>query len=130
MRLDRVDYEEEIFQSDLNKVDCLQKDSFEFALCRFVCEIKKCKTDEDYPARTLYQMICAIQNHLRKNNCDWKLVHSNSEFQKFNHVLDKVMQERAANNIGTVKKQAEVISLEFENTPWTKGVLGGIAQTS
>ena len=72
MRLDGVDYEEEIFESDLNIVESLKKDSFEFALCRFICEIKKVNSNEDYPGRTLYQMVCAIQNHLRKNICDWK----------------------------------------------------------
>ena len=94
MRLDRVD------RSDLNIVESLKKDSFEFALCRFICEIKKVNSNEDYPGRTLYQMVCAIQNHLRKNICDWK---------------------------GWLE---EVISLEFENTLSTKGVSGRIPQIS
>ena len=34
------------------------------------------------------------------------------------------MQERAAQCIGTIRKQAEVISLEFENKLWNDNVLG------
>ena len=36
-------------------------------------------------------------------------------FTDFNRVLDAVMQERAVQCIGTIKCQAEVISIEFEN---------------
>ena len=93
-------------------------------ICRFICEVKKVNSDENYPGRTLYQMVCSLQNHLKKNECDWKLVHTNNEFQKFQRVLDKVMQERSAQNLGMVKKQAQIISLEFENTLWEKGILG------
>ena len=70
-------------------------------------------------------MAVAIQNYLKQHNVNWKLVHSNGlEFRKFNRVLDKVMQERAALTIGTVKRQAQVISLDFENTLWSNNVLG------
>ena len=34
------------------------------------------------------------------------------------------MQERSAQLIGTTRKQAEVISLKYENELWLKGVLG------
>ena len=46
------------------------------------------------------------------------------EFVKFYHVLDKVMQERSAQSIGTICKQAQVISLEFKNKLWKDNVLG------
>ena len=39
-----------------------------------------------------YQLACALQNHLKKKNINWKIVHSDG-FQKFNHVLDKLIQE-------------------------------------
>ena len=130
MRLDRVDYDDEIYEADINNVRDLKKDSFEFALCRFICEVKKVNSDENYTSRTLYQMVCSLQNHLKKNKCDWKLVHNNNEFQKFQQVLDKVMQERSSQNLGMVKKQAQIISLEFENTLWEKAFWGRILQTS
>ena len=109
--------------SDLDEPCTLAKDKFEAALCRFIVEVKKSKEDLDYPGRTLYQMACCIQNHLKKHGIMWKLVHG-EEFQNFNRVLDKVMQERSALRIGTVRKQAEVISLEFEDTLWKNSILG------
>ena len=95
VKLDEENCEEAILFSDLDGHSCLQKDKFENAMCRFIVEVKKTKEDEDYPGRTLYQMACAIQNHLKKKEIFWKIVHSN-EFYKFNRVLDKVMQERSA----------------------------------
>ena len=95
------------------------------AMCRFIVEVKKCKENVDYPGRTLYQLAIAIQNYLKKKGVLWKLVHSNGqEFNKFNRVLDKVMQERASMSIGTVRKQAQVISLDFENALWDQNILG------
>ena len=123
MRLDRVDYDDEILESDLNDVKNLKKDSFEFALCRFICEVRKSRSDGEYPAKTLYQLSCALQNYLRKNEINWKLVHG-SDFQKFTGVLDSVMQERLARVIGTVKHQTQIISLDYENKLWERHVLG------
>ena len=52
-----------------------------------------------------------------KKEFNWKIVHGEG-FVKFNQVLDSVMQERAALCIGTVRRQAQVISIEFENKLW------------
>ena len=110
-------------QPILNDIPKLTKENLEFALCRFVCEVRKSKEDGEYPGRTLYQMISAIQNHLRNNECEWKVLNGD-DFRHFNRVLDKVMQEHAAKNIGTVKRQAQVISLQYENSLWQRNILG------
>ena len=123
MRLDKVDYEEQIFDADLNDVSKLTKENLEFALCRFICEVKKVKEDADYPGKTLYQLVCALQNYLKKHDLNWCLVHSD-DFVNFQCVLDTVMQERAARAIGTVKRQAQVISSDYENKLWDRNVLG------
>ena len=123
MRLDHSDCDDNILYSDLREVNCLEKDEFEMALCSFICEVKKSREEGDYPRRTLYQMACAIQNYLKKKGKNWHLVHGD-EFMKFNRVLDSVMQERANKNIGTVRKQAQVISIEFENQLWERNILG------
>ena len=62
MRLNRVDFKEAILNADLDKIKTVSKDDLEFALCRFICEVKKSKEDADFPGRTLYQIICCIQN--------------------------------------------------------------------
>ena len=66
-----------------------------------------------------------IAKSLEKKDLNWKLVHGD-EFINFNHVLDKVMQEQASFSLGTVKCQAEAISLEFEQKLWNDGILGWI----
>ena len=104
-------------------MSCLTKTNLEYALCRFICEVRKAKQGGEYPGRTLYQMACAIQNYLKKKGLKWRIVHGEN-FQDFNRVLDGVMQERANAAIGTVRRQAEVISMEFENKLWETNVLG------
>ena len=124
MRLqDAVNFDVDILDANLHDTKNLSKANLEHALCRFICEVKKTKEDGDYPGKTLYQLVCALQNHLKKIGKNWKLVHGD-EFQDFQHVLDKVMQERASMAVGTTPKQAQVISLEFENRLWNRGVLG------
>ena len=122
MRLDRVDYDDRIYDADIDG-DCLTKVNLEYALCRFICEVKKSKDQGDFPGRTLYQIVCCLQNHLRKREISWKLVHG-EEFSNFQRVLDKVMQERSEQNIGTIRKQAQVISLRYEDELWQKNILG------
>ena len=39
-------------------------------------------------------------------------------------VLDNVMKERASMNLGTVRRQAQVISMNYENDLWDRKVLG------
>ena len=100
----------------------LTKENLECALCRFICEVRKTKEVGDYPGATLYQMACALQNFLKKKGLKWRIVHGD-EFCQFNRVLDKVMQERADRSIGTIRRQAEVISIEFENKLWENNIL-------
>ena len=122
-KVDSDECPEEILYADIRDTYTLTKENFEFALCRFIVEVKKCNDGGDYPGRTLYQMACALQNHLKKKNIHWKILHGDG-FVTFNRVLDKVMQERSAQCIGTIRKQAQVISLEFENRLWLDNILG------
>ena len=66
VRLDRGDCEEEILLAELDDVATVTKENIEFALCHFIVEVKKSKSDDDYPGRTLYQILCALQNHFKK----------------------------------------------------------------
>ena len=125
MTVECEDCKEEIIFSDLDDLCSIDKKYFEYVMCRFIVEVKKSKEDLDYPGRTLYQLAVAIQNHLKMNKIYWKLVHSNGEeFEIFYCVLDKEMQERSPLSIGTIKRQAEVICMEYENILWQNNVLG------
>ena len=84
------------------------------SLCKFIPEVTKCKDGQDYPGKTLYEMIVAIQKFLNQNNVAWKLI-EDPEFIDVKTVLDNTMKERACSNIGMVKKQAELITYEYEN---------------
>ena len=53
----------------------LTQENLEFALCRFIVKVKKTTDNSDFPGRTLYQLACALQNHLKKHKLNWKLVH-------------------------------------------------------
>ena len=123
MRLQQPGCDLRIKDANLSDMKNVTKETFEFALCRFIVEVKKTKNDADYPGKTLYQLVCALQNYLKKLEIDWKLVHG-SDFKLFSRVLDNVIQERAAMSLGTVRKQAQVISLDHENQLWLKGILG------
>ena len=85
--------------------------------------LKKIKDQGDYPGHMLYQIVCSLQNYLRKKGVNWKLVHG-TEFCKLEWILDSVMKERAAKQLGMIKKQTQVISMKFEDELWDKNILG------
>ena len=81
------------------------------------------KKEEPYPGPTLYQIIVAIQKYPNINKIMWKLI-DDPEFCDMKIVLDNVMQEHTAMNVGVVKRQAQVISYEVENCMWQSNILG------
>ena len=111
-----------ILESDIDMVNFLQVDSFQFAMCKFVAEVSK-QDGSEYPGKTLYHLVISIQKYINQGGVDWKLVES-KEFSQLRNVLDNVMKDRASRNIGTTVRRAESISLEFENQLWEKGLLG------
>ena len=86
-------------------------------MCRFVPEVTKVKVDGPFPGKTLYQMAVAIQKYLLINKIMWRLFES-IEFIDLQTVLDNVMQECAAMNVGVTKRQAQVISYVTEQELW------------
>ena len=101
----------------------LEKCNLEHALCAFVPEVTKVCGEGLYPGSTLYQMIVAIQKFLNVNKLHWQLI-DKQQFPDLKIVLDNVMKERAAMNIGMTTKQASVITYEMENYLWDSGILG------
>ena len=101
----------------------LTKSDLCHALCRFVPEITKMKDGSEYPGKTLYELIISIQRHLTENGLNLKLIDA-PEFVNVKTVLDNIMKERARENIATVTKHSQVISLEYENELWKKNILG------
>ena len=58
-----------------------------------------------------------MQKYLNVNKIPWKIV-KGTDFKEIKIVLDNAMKERTEEGIGMVKKQAEVITYEFENELW------------
>ena len=122
-RLEKVQYDQKIFDCDLAELDRITEENLEYSLCHFVPEVTKSKGDGPYLGKTLYQLIVSIQKYLEINKIKWKLVHG-ERFTDLRTVLDNVMKERCAENVGNTKKQADLISFEFEEEMWQSGVLG------
>ena len=97
--------------------------NFKHALCYFIAEVTKSKGDGLYPGATVYQVVVAIQKYLHLNKIPWKIIEG-PEFEDIKTVLDNVIKECTAQNIGVKKRQAQFIPYEFESEMWSKGVLG------
>ena len=121
--MDIENFDNNIFDANLNEIGKLSKEKFEYAMCRFIPEVRKLKSGEDYPGKTLYEMCVSIQKYCNINGKKWKLV-DGPDFNDLRNVLDNVMKERVLRNIGMVKKQAQVLSLDFESKMWERGILG------
>ena len=122
-RLYNFNYDVPIYYANLRELESLTIDNFVHAMCRFIPEVTKKKGEGPYPARTLYQMCTSIQKYLNVNGLGWKIIEG-PQFSDLCNVLDNVMKERTEANVGTVRKQASLITYEHENELWEKGVLG------
>ena len=124
-RLEMYQYDFAIYNADLNDLPNLKKDNLCHSLCRFIPEVTKQKGNGPYPGRTLYQLIGAIQKHLNVHKINWQINEGNdSEFEDVHIVLDNVMKERTAANIGVVKRQAGLLTCDIECKLWAQGILG------
>ena len=128
-RLEKFQYDPAIYYVDLLDLENLTKENLSRALCHFISEVTRKRGDGPYPGATLYQMAVAIQRYLFVNKIKWKLLDDEC-FDDIRTVLDNVMQERIAQNIGVVKCQAGIISYEQENALWETAFLGKIHQTN
>ena len=122
-RLQQFHYDPAIYWCDLQNVEKLEKENLIHAMCHFISEMNRKKGDGMYPGRTLYQLVTSIQKYLHVNKLFWKLL-DDVEFGDICNVLDNVMKERTQANVGTVKKEAKVISYDLENELWLRGILG------
>ena len=94
-------YDPAIYFTHITNLEKLEKENLQHALCHFIPEVTKVWGEGLYPGNTLYQMIIAITKYLNVNKLYWQLVEG-IEFQDVRIVLDNVMKERAALNVGIV----------------------------
>ena len=122
-RLLKFNYDVGIYEANLNDLASLKLENFQHAMCYFIPEVTKSKGEGLYPGRTLYQMVVSIQKYLNINKIPWKIIEG-PEFNDLKTVLDNVMKERTAMNLGVKKKQAEFIPYSYESEMWEQGILG------
>ena len=121
-RLETLQYDYSIYNSDLRNLDKLEKNCFIEALCVFIPEVTK-RNGEAYPGKTLYQLVIALQSYLNANKIPWKLI-DGPDFLDVRTVLDNVMIKRTEMNLGIRSRQADLITHEMENDLWKRHYLG------
>ena len=116
-------FDKVICSLDIDVLSLITKANLCHALCKFILEITKKKDGSDYLGKTLYELVVSIQKYLNQNDIPWKII-DDPEFLDVKTVLDNTMKDRAIRNIGMVKRQAEFISLDYEEELWKSGTLG------
>lgn len=95
-----------------------------YGLCHFICEVKKINGD-DFPPKTIYEMIVCVQIYLESRGIFWKLLDDmDMDFVKLCYTCDNIMKEHASGGLGNVIRQAEVISYDNETFLWKNEYLG------
>ena len=104
--------EYELITCDLDRKHTITVESIVFALTRFITEIKKIDGN-DYPSKTLYEIIISFQFYLETLGFAWKLL-SQEVFKEVKFTLDNIMKLHAEQGIGGHCKQAEVLTATHE----------------
>ena len=93
-----------------------------FGMCRLIREITKVN-GEQFPAKTLYEMVMCVQFHLDSVGFMWRLL-NHEKFVDFKFTLDNVMKERCSMNVGGPVRKAEVLSQMNVDILWENCILG------
>ena len=107
--------------ADLESLFTFSAGDLEYALCRFVREVKKID-GSNFPPNTVRELVTLIQMHLHKNSIIWKLL-SGEKFANLCNVVDNTIKERTAMELG-VKCSSSVMSLESGNKMFDDGISG------
>ena len=92
-------------------------------LTRFILEVRK-KNGHEFPPNSLHHICCGIMRHLRLNGKPSIDSFADSQFSDFKTSLDSEMKRLQSKGVGSLKRQAEVLTVEEEEMLWTKGLLG------
>ena len=112
----------EYIECDLENKETISEESLKFGLCRFITEVKKVN-GEEFPGKTLYDIIVCMQFHLECMGYSYKII-NDVAFKDLKFTLDNTMKECTARGIGISIKQAEILSSTDEDLLWSSGYLG------
>ena len=112
----------EYVKCDLDKKDTITENALVFALCQFITEVKKIDGNE-YPAKTLYDIVICVQFHLETMGFAWKIL-NNLVFKDIRYTLDNIMKIRTLQGVGKTVKKAQILTAFEEEYLWSLGLLG------
>ena len=107
---------------DLDDDETIKEQDFVYGVSRFITEVKKVN-GEQFPAKTLYEIVLCIQFHLEGRGLIWKIL-ADDRFSDLKFTLDNIMKERNSQLVGYGVRKAEVISAIDQDILWSLGLLG------
>ena len=107
---------------DLDDDDTLEPQHLEFAVCRFITEVKKLD-GTDFPPKTLKDIVLCLQFYLESRGYAWHLI-DDIEFKSIRYTLDNLMKSHTSQGLGNFVRQAQILIFDDEELMWQKGVLG------
>ena len=111
----------QIKRVNLDSLFTFSSGDLEYALCRFIREVKKVD-GTDFPPNTVRELMIMIQMYLHENSVNWKLL-DGDQFLNLRNAVDNTMKEHTAIGLG-VRCLSSVISLDNENRMFDLGILG------
>ena len=97
-------------------------ESLVFGMRRFIIEVRKLD-GEDFPPKTLYQIVLCVQFYCETEGITWQLLEDEA-FKELKFTLDNVMKQHTSSGIGIIVKKADIISKTDEDILWNRGILG------
>ena len=106
-------------------IESMEETDINSHMARFVQEVRR-KDGKDYPASSLNNLVAAIQRYLRENGRPEVNFYDqrNPAFDLLRKSLDARMKALTRGGVGVMKRQAQPITPEMENTLWENGIFG------
>ena len=111
--------------NQIPELQTMDKPTMAFWLSRFIMEVRNVK-GEEYPPKTIYQIICGLLRYLKEQGKYDKNFLDNEDpcFAEFYTLLDSRMKDLLQKGHGTSIKQADPITPKEEEKLWELGVFG------
>ena len=107
---------------DLDNLSSISEESLIFAMIRFITEVKK-MDGNDFPPKTLYEIVVCMQFYLETKGFTWKLL-SDDTFKDIRFTLDNTMKQCTQQGLGNSARKAQVLSITDKDILWNIGLLG------
>ena len=109
-------------ECDLGNRAMITATSLQFALCKFITEVKKID-DSDFPGKTPHDIVICLQFHLGCLGFCFKLINEKI-FSDIKYTLDNTIKLVVTSGIGFSVRQVEVLTAMDGDYLWSLGFLG------